>query len=103
MPASARNGGRSSHLKFTPSCVSLRDALQFLSFSSPKQKRCQNFGRKNKVIKGDVGSKTICCNLVKRDALKFLSFFPCSMTQGVALGQVGFDFLNKQTEILSAF
>jgi hypothetical protein len=40
---------------------------------------------------------------VKRDALKFLSFFPCSMTQGVALGQVGFDFLNKQTEILSAF
>ena len=59
MPASARNGGRSSHLKFTPSCVSLRDALQFLSFSSPKQKRCQNFSRKNKVM-GDVGSKTIC-------------------------------------------
>jgi hypothetical protein len=49
------NGGRSSHLKFTPSCVSLRDALQFLSFSSPKQKRCQNFSRKNKVM-GDVAT-----------------------------------------------
>ena len=41
--------------------------------------------------------------IMNRDALKFLGFFPCSMTQGVALGQIGFDFLNKQTEILSAF